>query len=84
MTNQAIAWVRAQHAIAPDKPFFMYFATGATHAPHQVPKEWIAKYRGVFDDGWDRLRTRTWQRQRELGVIPAGTALAPKPTAIAA
>ena len=83
MTNQAIAWVRAQHAIAPDKPFFMYFATGATHAPHQVPKEWIAKYRGVFDDGWDRLRTRTWQRQRELGVIPAGTALAPKPTAIA-
>ncbi len=83
MTNQAIAWARSQHAMAPDKPFFMYFATGATHAPHQVPKEWIEKYRGKFEDGWDSLRVRTYRRQLELGVIPKGTDLAPKPAAIA-
>jgi len=83
MTNQAIAWMRSQHAMAPAKPFFMYFATGATHAPHQVPKEWIQKYRGRFNDGWDSLRVRTWRRQLEMGVIPPGTDLAAKPGAIA-
>ena len=83
LANQAAAWMRSQHAMAPDKPFFLYFATGATHAPHQVPKEWIERYRGRFDAGWDSLRAQTYRRQLELGVIPQGTRLAPKPTAIA-
>lgn len=82
MTNQAIAWMQAQQSLTPDKPFFMYFATGATHAPHHAPKEWIEKYRGQFDSGWDRLREQTLARQIELGVVPPGTKLAPKPEAI--
>ena len=84
MTDQAIAWMRAQNAMTPDKPFFMYFATGATHAPHHAPREYIDRYRGRFDDGWDALRERTYRRQLELGVIPPGTDLAPKPEAIPA
>jgi arylsulfatase A-like enzyme len=79
MTNQAIAWMRSQHATTPDKPFFMYFATGGTHAPHHVPKEYIERYKGKFDGGWDALREATHKRQLELGVIPEGTALAHKP-----
>ena len=82
MTNQAIAWIKAQQSLTPDKPFFMYFATGATHAPHHAPKEWIEKYRGQFDGGWDELREQTLARQIELGVVPPGTKLAPKPEAI--
>ena len=82
MTNQAIAWVRSQQALTPDKPFFVYFATGATHAPHHVPKEWIAKYKGQFDRGWDKVREETLARQIKLGVVPAGTSLAPKPVDI--
>jgi arylsulfatase A-like enzyme len=70
LTDRAIAWIGQQKALAPDKPFFMYFATGATHAPHHVPKEWADKYKGGFDDGWDALRERTFARQKELGVIP--------------
>ena len=70
MTDQAIDWVRQQKALMPDKPFFVYFAPGATHAPHHVPTEWSAKYKGTFDDGWDALRERTFARQKELGVIP--------------
>ena len=83
MTNQAIKWTSAQKSLTPDKPFFTYFAPGATHAPHHAPKEWIAKYKGKFDQGWDRLREETLARQIELGVVPAGTKLAPKPEAIA-
>jgi arylsulfatase len=79
MTNQAIAWMRFQKALTPEKPFFMYFAPGATHAPHHVSKEWIAKYKGKFDQGWDELRKETLARQIELGVVPPGTKLAPKP-----
>jgi arylsulfatase A-like enzyme len=79
MTNHAIAWVQAEKSLTPDKPFFMYFAPGATHAPHHVPKEWIAKYRGQFDQGWDKLREETLARQKALGVVPPDTALAPKP-----
>ncbi len=79
MTNQAIAWMQYQKSLTPDKPFFMYFAPGATHAPHHVPKEWIAKYKGKFDQGWDKLREETLARQIKLGVVPAGTKLAPKP-----
>jgi arylsulfatase A-like enzyme len=82
MTNQAIAWVQYEKSLTPDKPFFVYFAPGATHAPHHVPKEWIAKYKGKFDQGWDKLREETLARQIKLGVVPAGTKLAPKPEAI--
>jgi arylsulfatase A-like enzyme len=82
MTNQAIGWMNYQKSLTPDKPFFMYFAPGATHAPHHVPKEWIAKYKGKFDQGWDKMREETLARQIKLGVVPAGTKLAPKPPAI--
>ncbi len=83
MTNQAIAWVRSQQSLTPDKPFFVYFATGATHAPHHVPADWIDRYKGQFDDGWDVYRQETLTRQIELGVVPAGTRLAQKPAEIA-
>ena len=82
MTNQSIKWVRSEKSLTPDKPFFMYFAPGATHAPHQVPKEWIAKYKGKFDQGWDKLREETLAKQIALGVVPPDTKLAPKPEAI--
>ncbi|MCX6875337.1 MAG: arylsulfatase [Verrucomicrobia bacterium] len=82
LTNQAVRWVRSVKSLTPDKPFFIYFAPGATHAPHHVPKEWIAKYKGQFDQGWDKLREETLARQIKLGVVPAGTKLAPKPEAI--
>lgn len=82
MTDQAITWVRTVKSLTPDKPFFVYFAPGATHAPHHVPKEWIAKYKGAFDGGWDKLREETLARQIALGLVPAGTKLAAKPEAI--
>ena len=82
MTNQAIGWMRYQKALTPAKPFFIYFAPGATHAPHHVPKDWIAKYKGKFDQGWDKMREETLARQIKLGVVPPGTPLAPKPEAI--
>jgi arylsulfatase len=71
MTDKAIAWVGQQKALTPDQPFFVYFAPGATHAPHHVPKEWADRYRGRFDAGWDRLRDETLARQKQLGVVPA-------------
>jgi arylsulfatase A-like enzyme len=71
LADRACSWMRQQKALMPDKPFFVYFAPGATHAPHHVPKEWADKYAGQFDDGWDALRERTFARQKELGVIPA-------------
>jgi arylsulfatase len=79
MTDQAIAWMKFQKALTPDKPFFMYFAPGATHAPHHVPEEWIDKNKGRFDAGWDKMREATLARQIELGVVPKGTKLAAKP-----
>jgi arylsulfatase A-like enzyme len=82
MTDKAVSWMLFQKALTPDKPFFMYFAPGATHAPHHVSKEWIAKYKGKFDQGWDKLREETLARQIKLGVVPAGTKLAPKPADI--
>lgn len=84
MTDQAIRWVSAQQALTPDKPFYMYFATGATHAPHHVPKEWIEKYKGKFSGGWDKLREETFARQKQLGVIPADTKLTVRPKEIPA
>jgi arylsulfatase A-like enzyme len=70
MADRAITWIRQQKALMADKPFFVYFAPGATHAPHHVPPEWSAKYKGKFDQGWDQLREETFARQKELGVIP--------------
>jgi arylsulfatase A-like enzyme len=71
MTDKAIGWIGQQKALAPDKPFFVYFVPGATHAPHHVPAEWADKYKGKFDDGWDKLRDATFARQKELNVIPS-------------
>jgi arylsulfatase A-like enzyme len=82
MTNQAIAWIRSQQSLTPDKPFFTYFATGATHAPHHVPQEWIAKFKGRFDAGWDQYREETFARQKQMGIIPQNAKLAPKPADI--
>jgi len=70
MTDKAINWIGQQKALIPDKPFFVYFAPGATHAPHHVPKEWADKYKGKFNQGWDKLREETFARQKKLGVIP--------------
>ena len=75
MADQAIKWMRSVKALAPDKPFFIYFAPGAMHAPLHVPKEWIAKYKGRFDPGWDKLRQETLAKQIALGVVPQGTKL---------
>jgi arylsulfatase len=82
MADQAIHWVQSEKSLTPERPFFLYFAPGATHAPHHVPKEWIAKYKGQFDMGWDKLREETLARQKKLGVVPADANLAPKPEAI--
>jgi arylsulfatase len=71
LTSRATKWVRQQKSLMPDKPFFMYVAPGATHAPHHVPREWADKYAGRFDQGWDRLREETFEAQKRLGVIPA-------------
>ncbi|BAY37769.1 sulfatase [Nostoc sp. NIES-2111] len=79
LVDHAIAWIRNQQSIAPEKPFFTYLATGATHAPHHAPKEWIDKYKGKFDQGWDKLREESFARQKQLGVIPANTQLTPRP-----
>ena len=84
MTNKAIKWARQQKALMPDKPFFMYFAPGACHAPHHVPKDWIDKYKGKFDQGWDKLREEIFARQKELGVIPGNAELTKRPGEIPA
>ncbi|MDD1748190.1 MAG: arylsulfatase, partial [Methanomassiliicoccales archaeon] len=70
LADKAIRWVQRQKALMPDKPFFIYFAPGATHAPHHVPKEWADKYKGKFDQGWDRLREETFARQKRMGIVP--------------
>jgi len=82
MTDQTVAWIKYQKALTPDKPFFVYYAPGAVHAPHHVPKEWIDRWKGKFDQGWDKLREEILTRQIALGVVPEGTKLAPKPEAI--
>jgi arylsulfatase len=79
MTDKAIAWIGQQKATAPDKPFFIYFAPGAAHAPHHIHKEWADKYKGKFDHGWDKQRQITFERQKKLGVIPKDTKLTPRP-----
>ncbi|GGZ83224.1 arylsulfatase [Algibacter mikhailovii] len=82
MTNEAIEWVKFQQAMTPNKPFMVYYATGATHAPHHAPKEWIEKYNGKFDQGWLKLREETFVRQKAMGVIPENAQLAPMPSDI--
>ena len=84
MTDRAIDWIRQQKALMPDKPFFAYYAPGATHAPHHVPIQWSDKYKGKFDDGWDALRERTLARQKELGVVPEDAELTARPEEIPA
>jgi arylsulfatase len=84
LTDHAIKWIRQQKALMGDKPFFAYFAPGATHAPHHVPEEWSAKYKGKFDQGWDKLREETFARQKALGVIPADAELTARPEEIPA
>jgi arylsulfatase len=84
MTDKAISWVRQQKALMGDKPFFMYFAPGACHAPHHVPKEWADKYKGKFDQGWDKLREEILVRQKKLGVVPQNAELTKRPTEIQA
>jgi arylsulfatase A-like enzyme len=82
MTDQSVAWVKYQKSLIPDRPFFVYYAPGAVHAPHHVPQEWIDRWKGKFDQGWDKLREEILARQIRAGIIPAGTKLAPKPEAI--
>jgi len=84
MTDQTVSWLRYQKALTPDKPFFIYYAPGAVHAPHHVPADWIAKWKGKFDGGWDAMREQILARQIELGVVPQGTPLAATPEAIPA
>lgn len=78
LAAKSIAWLRTQHAVTPDKPFFLYLAPGATHAPLQVPREWSDKFKGQFDQGWDKLREETFARQQRLGIIPANAKLTPR------
>jgi arylsulfatase len=82
LADQAIRYMRMQHALAPNKPWFVYYATGTAHAPHHAPKEWIAKYKGKFDQGWDKVREETLARQIKLGVVPTGTDLSKRPDQI--
>ncbi|TFV64277.1 arylsulfatase [Geodermatophilus sp. DF01-2] len=84
LAEQAIAWLQMQHSLTPERPFFLYFAPGATHAPLQVPGEWSAKYRGRFSGGWDAMREETLARQKRLGVLPEDAALTPRPDALQA
>jgi arylsulfatase A-like enzyme len=84
MTDEAIRWLHQQEAVAPDKPFFLYYAPGATHTPHQVSASWIKKYQGKFDAGWDQIREETFKRQKQLGVIPANAELTPRPAGLPA
>src|SRR4051812_1257474 len=84
MTDKAINWVRQQKSLMADKPFFVYYAPGATHAPHHVPKEWADKYKGQFDQGWDVLREQTLARQKQLGVVPLDAELTKRPAEIPA
>jgi arylsulfatase A-like enzyme len=84
LADQAITWLRMQHALAPTKPWFLYYATGTAHAPHHAPKEWIVKYTGQFDQGWDKVREETLARQIKLGIVPASTQLTKRPDEIPA
>jgi arylsulfatase A-like enzyme len=80
LANRAISWIRAQKTMTPDKPFFIYYSSPGTHAPSQVPTAWRDKYKGKFDEGWDKYREEILARQKQLGIVPPKTQLTPKPT----
>lgn len=82
LVDDAISWVKREQAVTPDKPYFVYFAPGATHAPLHAPKDWIDRFKGQFDQGWDKVREETLARQKKLGVVPADTVLTPRPKEI--
>jgi arylsulfatase len=84
LADKCIEFIHQQKSVTPDRPFFVYYAPGATHAPHHVPKDWLAKFKGQFDQGWDKYREETYQRQLKLGVIPADTKLTSRPAEIPA
>lgn len=84
LADDIIRWVHNQKAAAPDKPFFIYYAPGSTHAPHQAPAEYITKFKGRFDQGWDRMREDIFREQLKMGIVPAGTTLTPRPPEIPA
>jgi len=79
LADDAIGYIRLEKSTTPDRPFFIYYAPGATHAPHHVPKEWIDKFNGQFNQGWDKYREEAYQRQLKLGAIPPDTKLTPRP-----
>nr|WP_170422181.1 arylsulfatase [Ruegeria arenilitoris] len=79
MADRAINYIREQHALAPEKPFFVYYAPGTSHAPHHAPQEWIDRFKGQFDQGWDAVREETFARQKERGIIPQDAVLTPRP-----
>ena len=84
LADHAISWMQRTKAIDPARPFFLYVAPGATHTPHMAPKEWLDKYKGQFDSGWDRYREMTFERQKKLGVVPQNTKLTPRPESLPA
>ena len=84
LADRAIDWIRLQDSMAPDRPFFVYYATGTAHAPHHAPKQWIEKFKGQFDQGWDQVRVETFERQKRFGIIPPETKLTPRPAGIPA
>ena len=75
LADNAVAYIRKHHSVSPQRPFFTYYCTGTAHAPHHAPKEWIEKYKGKFDQGWDKVREETYERQKKSGVIPPNTKL---------
>jgi arylsulfatase len=84
MADHAVRWLQLQHTVAPSSPFFLYYAPGSMHSPHQAPKAWIEKFKGRFDQGWDKLREETFARQKAMGIIPAKAELTPRPPQIPA
>ncbi len=79
LADHAISWLGDQHALAPTRPFFLYYASPSAHAPHSAPPEWLAKFRGKFDQGWDAIREQTFDRQKKLGIVPTEAQLPPRP-----
>jgi len=84
LTDKAIEWLHTRQSIAPDRPWFMYWAPGAMHAPHQVPQEYIERFRGKFDKGWDEYRARLFENQKKVGSVPASAKLTPRPAELPA
>ena len=79
LADEVIDYIHKQKSVTPDRPFFIYYAPGATHAPHHVPKAWIEKFKGQFSQGWDKYREETFARQLKVGLIPPDTKLTPRP-----